>query len=145
MRKFWGGHSRYFIARMTYYNKYFLWIQKSIHRFSNYIRKLYDSYSTVSCFCWAYTAQIYLRRKKVIICCSLQGDGGDPLQIINEKYPNIYDIIGITSFGYMCNVISIPVYATRVSSYVPWIENIVWPEKMMQLKVIVLNSYNTNF
>lgn len=44
----------------------------------------------------------------------------------NEKYPDMYDVVAIAATGNMCNVMSVPVYATRISSYIPWIETIVW-------------------
>ncbi|XP_044735903.1 serine protease snake-like [Chrysoperla carnea] len=54
------------------------------------------------------------------------GDSGGPLQIISETVNCMYDIIGITSFGKPCGKSRVPGVYTRVSSYIPWIESIVW-------------------
>ncbi|CRL05183.1 CLUMA_CG018098, isoform A [Clunio marinus] len=59
-----------------------------------------------------------------------QGDSGGPLQVLKyrkEDYKVYYEIIGITSFGQFCASGSPSVY-TRVSSYLDWIEGIVWPD-----------------
>ncbi|GJQ73786.1 hypothetical protein Trydic_g18726 [Trypoxylus dichotomus] len=53
-----------------------------------------------------------------------QGDSGGPLQIKMFDHLNIYKIVGITSFGIKCGIIQ-GIY-TRVSHYLPWIEDIVW-------------------
>lgn len=62
---------------------------------------------------------------------SCQGDSGGPLQVkINLKVDsayNIYHIIGVTSFGIGCAQANTPGIYTRVSSFIDWIENIVWP------------------
>ncbi|RZC41459.1 venom protease-like, partial [Asbolus verrucosus] len=50
-----------------------------------------------------------------------QGDSGGPLQIRDDA---LY-IVGITSFGKACGVANSPAVYTRVSYYVPWIEQIV--------------------
>ncbi|CAH1398757.1 unnamed protein product [Nezara viridula] len=55
-----------------------------------------------------------------------QGDSGGPLQVTRTDPYCMYSQIGITSFGVGCGLITPGVY-TRVSAYVPWIENIVWP------------------
>ncbi|KAI4459992.1 eg:bacr7a4.3 protein-related [Holotrichia oblita] len=54
-----------------------------------------------------------------------QGDSGGPLQL---KLPDmlVYQVVGITSFGKKCTLV--PGVYTKVSNYIPWIENIVWPE-----------------
>lgn len=40
----------------------------------------------------------------------------------------MYDVIGVTSFGKGCALaVDIPGVYTRVSYYVKWIEDIVWP------------------
>lgn len=42
----------------------------------------------------------------------------------------MYDIIGVTSFGSGCGLSkSHPGVYTRVSYYIKWIEDIVWPEE----------------
>ncbi|CAH1365893.1 unnamed protein product [Tenebrio molitor] len=55
------------------------------------------------------------------------GDSGGPLQIhhVDDGMYCMYDIIGVTSFGKSCFGES-GVY-TRVSNYIKWIEDIVWP------------------
>ncbi|XP_017783265.1 PREDICTED: serine protease snake-like [Nicrophorus vespilloides] len=53
-----------------------------------------------------------------------QGDSGGPLSIKEEKYHVVH---GITSFGKACGVA--PGVYTRVSNYVGWIEDNVWPQK----------------
>ncbi|XP_014259173.1 serine protease snake-like [Cimex lectularius] len=55
-----------------------------------------------------------------------QGDSGGPLQIKLTEPHCMYSIIGITSFGDDCAKRRPGVY-TRVSNYIEWIENIVWP------------------
>lgn len=57
------------------------------------------------------------------------GDSGGPLQTKHTKHEKAYTIIGITSFGKPCLLTNKPGVYTRVSHYVEWIENIVWPEK----------------
>lgn len=56
-----------------------------------------------------------------------QGDSGGPLQVKNTKYENTYNIIGITSFGTACGIVNSPGVYTRVSNYVKWIQEVVWP------------------
>lgn len=53
------------------------------------------------------------------------GDSGGPLQVILPENPCVQYIVGITSFGKYCGGKAPGVY-TRVSSYIDWIENIVW-------------------
>lgn len=55
-----------------------------------------------------------------------QGDSGGPLQIVLQEPYCMYSIIGITSFGKFCGFANYPAIYTEVSSYVPWIESIVW-------------------
>ncbi|XP_063912156.1 venom protease-like [Zophobas morio] len=57
-----------------------------------------------------------------------QGDAGGPLQIHqnNDLIQRIYHIVGVTSFGIGCG--SRPAVNTRVSYYIKWIEDTVWPE-----------------
>ncbi|KAJ3656633.1 hypothetical protein Zmor_015692 [Zophobas morio] len=57
-----------------------------------------------------------------------QGDAGGPLQIShnNDESSCMYDIIGLTSLGKGC--FGGPSVSTRVSHYIKWIEDIVWPE-----------------
>ncbi|CAH0712953.1 unnamed protein product, partial [Brenthis ino] len=61
-----------------------------------------------------------------------QGDSGGPLQV---KIPlpessegSMHFLIGVTSFGIGCALPDLPGVYTRVSSFIDWIESIVWPE-----------------
>ncbi|XP_014251639.1 serine protease snake-like [Cimex lectularius] len=54
-----------------------------------------------------------------------QGDSGGPLQLYTNRGECLMKIIGVTSFGKSCGMGTPGVY-TKVSSYVHWIENIVW-------------------
>ncbi|XP_056637301.1 serine protease persephone-like [Diorhabda sublineata] len=60
-----------------------------------------------------------------------QGDSGGPLQIIRKDTKDIkcmYDIVGVTSFGIGCGLAkNLPGVYTRVSYYIKWIEQTVWP------------------
>ncbi|XP_076677318.1 mite allergen Der f 3 [Andrena cerasifolii] len=56
-----------------------------------------------------------------------QGDSGGPLQIIASNTSCLYEVIGVTSFGIGCASVDIPGVYTRVSHYLNWIEDIVWP------------------
>nr|XP_012228494.1 PREDICTED: cationic trypsin-like isoform X1 [Linepithema humile] len=58
-----------------------------------------------------------------------QGDSGGPLQNPDSEYRCLFQIIGITSLGLGCAIINTPGVYSKVSYYVPWIENIVWPEE----------------
>uniref|UniRef100_A0A8D8RL55 Serine protease snake n=2 Tax=Cacopsylla melanoneura TaxID=428564 RepID=A0A8D8RL55_9HEMI len=55
------------------------------------------------------------------------GDSGGPLQVTSDTNKCIYKIVGVTSFGKFCGEKNSPGVYTRVSSFVPWIESIVWP------------------
>ncbi|XP_052752245.1 serine protease snake-like isoform X2 [Galleria mellonella] len=62
-----------------------------------------------------------------------QGDSGGPLQVkipFPEQYETIegtmHYVVGITSFGVGCALPNLPGVYTRVSSFIDWIENIVW-------------------
>ncbi|XP_021203301.1 serine protease snake isoform X4 [Bombyx mori] len=60
-----------------------------------------------------------------------QGDSGGPLQVkislnFRSTY-NLYYIVGVTSFGIGCAQPNIPGVYTRVSSFIDWIEEKVWP------------------
>ncbi|XP_069360515.1 venom protease-like [Maniola hyperantus] len=61
-----------------------------------------------------------------------QGDSGGPLQVkINlpeSGEGSMHFVIGVTSFGIGCARPNLPGVYTRVSSFVDWIEGIVWPE-----------------
>lgn len=51
------------------------------------------------------------------------GDSGGPL----NYFDGTYKVFGITSFGKDCAVIGYPAVYTRVSYFINWIEDIVWP------------------
>lgn len=53
------------------------------------------------------------------------GDSGSALQILPND--EIYYVYGVTSFGVSCKSEELPSFYTRVSSYLYWIETIVWP------------------
>lgn len=61
-----------------------------------------------------------------------QGDSGGPLQYMPEKvdcrkiFP-LHTLIGVASFGNHCGYKKSPGIYTRVSSYIEWIESVVWP------------------
>lgn len=59
-----------------------------------------------------------------------QGDSGGPLQF--RQYTNgglpVYHVFGVTSFGQGCGTRTPGIY-TRISSYVDWIETVVWPSR----------------
>ncbi|CAG9768750.1 unnamed protein product [Ceutorhynchus assimilis] len=80
-------------------------------------------------------------RDDIMICAGFrnetrdacQGDSGGPLQVYTlqkgDHMACMYDIIGVTSFGIGCGIATeIPGVYTRVSNYVKWIEDIVWPQ-----------------
>ncbi|XP_050677290.1 serine protease snake-like [Leptidea sinapis] len=56
-----------------------------------------------------------------------QGDSGSPLQVASSENQCIFHIMGITSFGRKCAQSGKPAIYTRVSSYIGWIESVVWP------------------
>jgi len=56
-----------------------------------------------------------------------QGDSGGPLQIVHPS-ECLFQVIGVTSFGQGCGMINIPGVYTRVSHYLSWIEDNVWPQ-----------------
>lgn len=59
---------------------------------------------------------------------SCQGESGGPLQIIHPNNSCIYQVMGITSFGQGCEIDTPEIY-TRVSHYLQWIEENVWPQR----------------
>ena len=63
-----------------------------------------------------------LNEKKSVDTC--QGDSGGPIQI--EKDGQFF-IVGITSYGKGCGSPGIPGIYTRVSSFIDWIEERIWP------------------
>ncbi|XP_013138183.1 PREDICTED: serine protease snake-like [Papilio polytes] len=58
-----------------------------------------------------------------------QGDSGAPIQVMTEPSVRVYHIMGLTSFGGRCAQKGSPAVYTRVSSYIDWIEDIVWPNQ----------------
>ncbi|XP_008207491.1 serine protease snake isoform X1 [Nasonia vitripennis] len=59
-----------------------------------------------------------------------QGDSGGPLQrVLSEPYC-MYSLVGVTSFGKFCAFENSPAMYSRVSSYVDWIESVVWPGEL---------------
>ncbi|XP_059061428.1 serine protease snake-like [Achroia grisella] len=65
-----------------------------------------------------------------------QGDSGGPLQVriplpepYNKGEAKVHYVIGVTSFGIGCAWPNLPGVYTRVSSFLDWIENIVWANK----------------
>lgn len=61
-----------------------------------------------------------------------QGDSGGPLQVMDERVDCIHSfplhtVVGVTSFGRDCGRKWAPGVYTRVSKYIDWIEQIVWP------------------
>ncbi|CAH1374591.1 serine protease snake-like isoform X2 [Tenebrio molitor] len=82
-------------------------------------------------------AKVMAPREKVLnsmLCAGLleggkdtcQGDSGGPLQVVLEEPYCMYSIIGVTSFGKFCGFANSPAIYTTISSFIPWIENIVW-------------------
>ncbi|XP_070501542.1 serine protease persephone-like [Chironomus tepperi] len=62
-----------------------------------------------------------------------QGDSGGPLQIKETVLADpFYTIVGVTSFGASCGS-SIPGVYTRVSEYLDWIEQVVWPRAKVEI------------
>lgn len=55
------------------------------------------------------------------------GDSGGPLQIPHPRNECLFQVLGITSFGQGCAIANTPGVYTRVSHYLNWIEDIVWP------------------
>uniref|UniRef100_U5ERT1 Putative trypsin-like serine protease n=1 Tax=Corethrella appendiculata TaxID=1370023 RepID=U5ERT1_9DIPT len=55
-----------------------------------------------------------------------EGDSGGPLQITDPNNQCLYYVIGVTSLGKSCGGATPAIY-TRVSSYLDWIESVVWP------------------
>ncbi|CAG4955730.1 unnamed protein product [Parnassius apollo] len=69
---------------------------------------------------------------------SCQGDSGGPLQMKIDipEYTDwkMHYIVGITSFGYGCGRPGTPSVYTRVSSFLNWIESIVWEEDYAKMR-----------
>lgn len=71
---------------------------------------------------------------------SLQGDSGGPLQLFHAHNGCMYEIFGVTSFGYGCGVAGQPAVYTRVFSFLDSIEQIVWPEEYAKMNPDALNA-----
>ncbi|CAK1592066.1 unnamed protein product [Parnassius mnemosyne] len=56
-----------------------------------------------------------------------QGDSGAPLQVVSQENQCLFYVVGVTSFGGKCAQIGQPAIYTRISSYLDWIESVVWP------------------
>ena len=61
---------------------------------------------------------------------SEQGDSGGPLQVPMTNWTCMMVQVGITSRGPSYCANKVPAIYTRVSNYLPWIQRIVWPEKV---------------
>lgn len=57
----------------------------------------------------------------------LQIDAGSPLQIYHDKLHCMHSIIGVVQRGNVCGKSDRPSLYTRVSGYLDWIEQHVWP------------------
>uniref|UniRef100_A0A0A9YNA4 Serine protease snake n=1 Tax=Lygus hesperus TaxID=30085 RepID=A0A0A9YNA4_LYGHE len=57
---------------------------------------------------------------------SCKGDSGSPL-LVPEPGSCVNRLVGIVSTGKQCGLANSPGVYARVSTYVPWIESIVWP------------------
>ncbi|CAF5152884.1 unnamed protein product, partial [Rotaria sp. Silwood1] len=55
-----------------------------------------------------------------------QGDSGGPLMAYVD---NVWQLYGITSYGYQCAFPGIPAVYTRVTHYIDWIKSIISPEE----------------
>ncbi|KAJ8707529.1 hypothetical protein PYW08_010781 [Mythimna loreyi] len=72
---------------------------------------------------------------KTQMCYGVRKNGGDtckrisgsPLQI--DQFRCQYTILGVTGQSPDCGKPGVPNIYTRIQSYVPWIESIVWPDK----------------
>lgn len=56
-----------------------------------------------------------------------QGGAGGPL-IKKGSSDNVFNIIGLMSFGKQCQIPE-PVVHTRIQAYLKWIEDTVWPNE----------------
>ncbi|KAF5272857.1 hypothetical protein FQR65_LT00453 [Abscondita terminalis] len=55
-----------------------------------------------------------------------QGDSGGPLIVSSSRNRCISYVVGVTSFGKGCGGVNVPAVYTRISHYLPWIENHIW-------------------
>lgn len=56
----------------------------------------------------------------------VQGDSGGPL-VVRNNTSFMFSLLGVTNFGKLCGSVSPGIY-TRIYNYIPWIEDIVWPD-----------------
>lgn len=90
------------------------------------ISNLICANSTVSDTC---QGQLLFGKKKKIrfIILFLTGDSGSGLYLVPHDYFRDKRVVyGITSAGVKCQT-EVPALYSRVSSYLDWIENVVWP------------------
>ncbi|XP_068619764.1 mite allergen Der f 3-like [Battus philenor] len=70
-----------------------------------------------------------------------QGDSGGPLQVEIDMDVDplskwrLYNVVGLTSFGFGCAHANTPSVFTRVASFTQWIENIVWKNEVNETSV----------
>lgn len=55
-----------------------------------------------------------------------QGDSGGPLHLLADDAHCTHTLVGVTAFGKFCGYAKSPGVYTRVSFFVPWIEDVVW-------------------
>ncbi|XP_034234764.1 serine protease snake-like, partial [Thrips palmi] len=55
-----------------------------------------------------------------------QGDSGGPLHLLSDVPYCTYTLVGVTAFGKFCGYAKSPGVYTRVSFFLPWIEDVVW-------------------
>ena len=66
---------------------------------------------------------VLIKFNKINRCNIIIGDSGRSLQMNRSNCT--YDLYAITSFGGVCSFGEGAVY-TRIASFIPWIESIVW-------------------
>ncbi|KAJ8705375.1 hypothetical protein PYW07_011202 [Mythimna separata] len=64
-----------------------------------------------------------------IVIDTCEGDSGGPLLYNKDRIRCLFSVVGVTSYGKDCGILGSAGMYTRVSYYVPWIENVVWPEE----------------
>ena len=85
------------------------------------VNECVKSYEKITKFEFVKTQLCALNSVKSADTC--QGDSGGPIQCFKDGQ---YFIVGITSFGAACGS-PLPGIYTRVSSFIDWIEERVWP------------------